>query len=329
MSSIQFADILAAQQRISPYIKKTPILSSSMLNQWLGHDIFFKAECMQTTGAFKLRGATNFLLKALENNHRPNKIVASSSGNHAQAVAYIGNKLGIPTCIYASESISPIKASATRAYGATLKLYSNRLLADEAVREAAQADHCAWIKPFNDADVVAGQGTVIAESLSELDNIDGIFAPCGGGGLLSGSLIAARSLSPHTQVIGTEPLAANDAADSLRQGKIVNLPTAPETLADGAATPAVGEVTFPYLQALDDFYEVNEEAIKYWTQWLHHILKVHVEPTCAMSMAAVTSWLAKQTSRKRVLVILSGGNISAQSMQMIWQDDYLSDLPSL
>lgn len=329
MSSIDFSDIQSARSRIAPYVKKTPIVSSSMLNKCLGHEIFFKAECLQTTGSFKIRGASNYLLKKIENGTTPKKIIANSSGNHAQAVAYIGKKLNIPTTIYASESISKIKAAATKAYGAKLKLFANRALADTAVSEAANREDTAWIKPFNHLNVIAGQGTVVAESLKSIDNIDGIFAPCGGGGLLSGSLISARALSPNTQVIGVEPLAANDAAKSLRQKQIISLSKTPNTLADGAATPAVGEINFPFLQALDGFYEVNEERIKYWTQWLHHLLKLHIEPTCAMSMEAVIQWLKLQTSPKRVLVIASGGNISTVSMQHIWQQDYLNDIPQI
>ncbi|MDM7861463.1 serine/threonine dehydratase [Alteromonas sp. ASW11-36] len=334
---MDFSDIKAAHTRIKPMIKRTPIVSSKRLNQWLSgnlaagnqHEVFFKAECLQTTGAFKLRGASNFIAKLLESGENPRQFVANSSGNHAQAVAYAARKFGVPATIYAADTISPIKAAATQSYGAELKTFAKRTLADAAVAEASQADGVVWIPPFNHPDIIAGQGTAALEAIEELESVDAVFAPCGGGGLVSGSLVTTRALAPKAQVIGAEPLAANDAAESLRQGTIQYLTDTPKTLADGAATPSVGEHTFPFLQQLDGFYEVSEQQICYWTQWLHHLLKLHIEPTCCMTMSAVAQWLSNQTRPQRVLVILSGGNISSQSMQTIHATDYLAQPPSL
>lgn len=330
---ISFEDIIAAQDRIKPFIQTTPILKSSLLNTWLGHDIYFKADCLQTTGAFKLRGATNMLAKRAEEGQLPNNIVANSSGNHAQAVAYAASQFDIPATIYTTESVSAIKAAATEYYGAQVKKYALRVDADKAVAEAAQDPETLWIPPFNHPDIIAGQGTVSAEAIAQLDaqsvTPDAIFAPCGGGGLLSGTIVSTRALLPNTQVLGAEPQLANDASRSLQSGKIEHLDGPPNTLADGAATPSVGEHTFEIIQQVDDFYEVDEIQIAYWTQWLQHLLKIHVEPTCAMSMAAVVAWLLEQNSQKSVLVLLTGGNISAESMQKIWQKDYLLQPPIL
>ncbi|MEM0910282.1 MAG: serine/threonine dehydratase [Pseudomonadota bacterium] len=331
MASISFKDIQTAQENIADIVYKTPITSSTLLNDWLGHDVFFKLECFQKTGSFKLRGATNFLRSHYrQHGSYPASILANSSGNHAQAVAYIGGKHNLPVKIFASKSISPIKAAATKHYGASLNLFENRLLADDAVqKEFEDSRDAVWIPPFNHPCVIAGQGTAATEGLTELDDIDALMIPCGGGGLAASTVIATRRLSSKAQVIAAEPLAANDAAQSLRKGKIVTLDKTPETLADGAATPAVGEYTFPLLQQLDDLIEVDETMIVYWTQWLQHLLKVHIEPTCAMTMHAVTTWLGKQKSKKRVLVIITGGNISAKNMQKIWQQDHLNNIPSL
>ena len=142
-------------------------------------------------------------------------------------------------------------------------------------------------------------------------------------------MLAARALQPDAKVIGAEPQAANDASRSLQSGIIESLPGPANTLADGAATPSVGLHTFPLLQQLDDFYEVDEIQIAYWTQWLQHLLKLHVEPTSAMSMAAVTSWALEAPKGQTALVILTGGNISQQSMQKIWATDYLLQPPNL
>tara|TARA_R110002153_G_scaffold124543_13_gene271072 strand:+ start:20918 stop:21913 length:996 start_codon:yes stop_codon:yes gene_type:complete len=329
MSSVTFADVQTAEKRISSFINKTPVLESQLLNSWLGHKLFFKAECFQKTGAFKLRGALNMMLKAKEEGRLGSQVVANSSGNHAQAVAYAAKILGVKATIYSAQNVSKVKAAATQFYGATLDLSATRKEADEKVAEAANNEGVLWIPPFNHNDIIAGQGTAALEAIEQTGTVDSVFAPVGGGGLVSGTLISTRALLPKASVIGVEPLVANDAAQSLRSGVIQSLPEQPYTLADGAATLQVGAKTFPHLQALDGFYEVDETKIAYWTQWLQHLLKIHVEPTCAMSMGAVVEWLKLQTTEQKVLVILSGGNIDQQKMQKIWQDDHLQQVPSL
>lgn len=329
MPSVTFADVQAAEKRISPFINHTPIFESRLLNNWLGHDIVFKAECFQRVGAFKLRGALNMLLKAKEDGRLGTHVVANSSGNHAQAVAYAANILGVKATIYSSENISKVKAAATQHYGATLDLSPTRKEADEKVAEAAREPGVLWVPPFNHNDIIAGQGTVAMEAIEQTGKIDAVFAPVGGGGLVSGSAISTRALSVGAKVIGVEPLLANDAAESLRTGSIQSLKSQPLTLADGAATLEVGDKTFPHLKTLDNFYEIDETRIAYWTQWLQHLLKIHVEPTCAMSMGGVVEWLKPQSSKQKVLVILSGGNIDQQKMLQIWSEDHLRQEPSL
>ena len=324
---VTFEDVHQASLRLIGKVKRTPLFESSRLNQWLGQRILFKAECLQTTGAFKIRGATNFIATLLEQGNIPKHIVANSSGNHAQAVAYAASQAGIPVTIFSTENISEVKAAATEHYGAELRLYASRPEADEAVKHTAQQDGVVWIPPFNHPLIVAGQGTAALEAIQDADNVDAVFAPCGGGGLLSGSLLATRQLAPHAKVIGAEPLLANDAARSLQSGVIESLSGPVNTLADGAATPSVGDVTFPLLRQLDDFYEVNEQQIAYWTQWLQHLLKLHIEPTCAMSMAAVAAWAVNSPKGQTAVVILSGGNISQANMTRIWETDYLLQPP--
>lgn len=269
------------------------------------------------------------LLKAREEGRLGQAVVASSSGNHAQAVAYAAKVLGVKATIYSAQNISKVKAAATQFYGATLDLSATRKEADEKVAEAASKDGVLWVPPFNHEDIIAGQGTATLEALEQTGVVDAVFAPVGGGGLASGTLVTTQTLYPQTKVIGVEPLVANDAAQSIRSGVIQSLTAQPDTLADGAATLQVGEKTFGHLQALDGFYEVNESKIAYWTQWLQHLLKVHVEPTCAMSMGAVIEWLRVQESQQKVLVMLSGGNIDQQKMLAIWQNDHLQQVPSL
>jgi threonine dehydratase len=329
MKLLTIGDIEKANQRIAGKVHKTPVLTSSLLNQWTGHALFFKAECMQKIGAFKARGACNAVAWLLENNSKPKHIVANSSGNHAQAVAWAASRFDIPSTIFMPAYSSKVKIQATKSYGAEVILCETRAEVDEKVKLASEEEGTYWIPPFNHEQVIAGQGTATYEAIGEVGEIDGVFAPCGGGGLLSGTWVASRGLAPKARVIGAEPLNANDAAQSLRMNSIQKLQSVPDTLADGAMTIAVGDLTFEYLKQLDDFYEIEESRIRYWTQWLTHLLKVRVEPTSAMAMEAAFRWLSKQASKKRVLVILSGGNIDQETSLKIWKDNCLDEVPRL
>ena len=324
----EFADVQQAWQRIRPYITTTPIVESQLLNKWLGHRIMFKAECMQKIGAFKARGACNAIVHLVEKDQKPQRIVANSSGNHAQAVAWAAAQFDIPATIFMPANVSQVKAQATASYGAEVVLCEDRFSVDKQVEAAAQDENTLWIPPYNHFDVICGQGTATLEALHQLDTTpDAIFAPCGGGGLLSGTLIAAKGVNPAIQVMGVEPLHANDAAESIRTGSIQKLTKPADTIADGVRTPSVGELTFPQIQRLDDFFEIQEEAIIYWTQWLQHLLKLHIEPTCAMPMAGVSQWLGQQQTPKTVLVIVTGGNIDQPTMRQIWQHNCLDVTP--
>ncbi|MCC2617879.1 serine/threonine dehydratase [Aestuariibacter halophilus] len=324
-----YDDIRRAQIRVQEHIKQTPIVESHLLNQWLGSRILFKAECLQTTGAFKVRGALNALSAYIERHGKPRQVVANSSGNHAQAVAWAAHNQGIPATIYTTHTVSAVKAAATRHYGAQLCQFSTRVEADEAVQRAAEQDGVFWIPPFNHEDVIAGQGTLALDAFSQLNglNIDAICTPCGGGGLLSGTLLTTRQHFPTAKVLGAEPANANDAARSLKLGHIVGLEGTANTLADGAATPSVGPLTFPLLQQVDGFYEVEETAIAYWTQWLQHLLKLHIEPTSAMTLEAVARYLQQQGRGQTIMVLISGGNISPQTSQQVWSVDHLQKVP--
>ncbi len=329
MSVITRSDIENAHSRIKDYTHTTPIFQSNLLNKWLGHELYFKGECFQKTGSFKLRGALNMMLKAKQEGRLPSKVIASSSGNHAQAVAYAAHMLGVKATIYSAQNISKVKAAATQYYGATLDLSSTRKQADAKVKQASQQHDVLWIPPFNHEDIIAGQGTVLMEAMQQVDALDAVFAPLGGGGLISGSHIYGKSVNSSISINAAEPLVANDAAQSRRFNTIQMLSAQPVTLADGAATLSVGEKTFEYIKLLDNVYEIEETDIAYWTQWLQHLLKIHVEPTSAMSMAGVCQWLQHKTTTQRVLVVLSGGNIDYKKMHQVWNHDYLDTLPSL
>lgn len=320
--------ILEAQARIAPHIHRTPLLESALLNRWLGHEIVFKAEGMQKIGAFKIRGALNALLALKEQGKLPPHVVAFSSGNHAQAAACAGRMLGIRTTVVMPRFVSAVKQQATRAYGAELMLTDTRQEAEAAATKLA-GEGAALIHPSADEAVMAGQGTACLEALDDGAQPDAIFAACGGGGLLSGTYLAAQLGAPAARVFAAEPLMANDAARSFREGRIVGFDETPMTVADGARTLHISEATFHFLKKLDGFIEVDEEAIVYWTQWLTHLLKTAVEPTAALPMAAAHQWLKGQKEKKRALVILSGGNLDAATQRRIWRADYLAQPPSL
>ncbi len=317
-----------AYNRISPYTHRTPLLSSTILNDLLGHEVFFKVESLQKTGAFKLRGALNALLSLKEQSALPDSVVAFSSGNHAQAVAVAGKLLNVKTTIVLPSFTSPVKKQATEYYGADVITTTNRQEAEDKTAEIA-ASGALFIHPFDNNAVIAGQGTACYEALKDGANPHAIFATCGGGGWLSGSFLAKELLVPHVKIFGVEPRQANDAAQSYVAKKIIRFADSPPTIADGARAPAVSERTFHYLKQLDGFFDVSEAAITYWTQWLMHLLKITIEPTSAVAMAGAFDWLKTQRTRQRVLVLLSGGNIAPETYQKIWEKSWLEMLPRI
>jgi len=319
-------EIKAAHRRISPYIHRTPLLQSKILNDFLGHEIVFKAESLQKIGAFKIRGALNTLLTLKEKNALPKSIVAFSSGNHAQAVAVAGKLLNIKTTIIMPSFTSSIKRQAAAHYGAEMIITKSRQEAEEKAAEF-EAAGSFLIHPFDNDCEIAGQGTACYEALEDGANPDAIFATCGGGGLLSGTFLAKELLAPKCLVFGAEPLQANDASLSYAAKKIIGFEDSPPTIADGARALSISPRTFHYIKKVDGFFEIDEEKIIYWTQWLMHFLKITVEPTSATSMAAAFEWLKTQKTKQRVLVILSGGNIAPETYQKIWQKNYLEQLP--
>lgn len=326
MSDVTPEDILTAQARIAENVHRTPLLSSRTLDEALGHRIIFKAENLQKTGAFKLRGATNALLKLREDGALGDRVCAFSSGNHAQAVAYAARALGVKATLFIPKQASSLKIAATRACGAEVVLTETRQAAESAVTDLI-AQGVAFIHPYDNPHVIVGQGTACLEALQDGADPDAVFAPCGGGGLMSGTYLATRCLRPTTKVFAAEPLLANDAAQSLRTGEIVRLSDTPMTIADGVRTLAISERTFSILKRLDGLFEIPEAEIICWTQWLTHLLKTVAEPTSALGMAAAAKWLSAQTTPKTVLVILSGGNIAPDTHCEIWKTDYLSSFP--
>lgn len=302
--------IITAYNRIKDYVIKTPILTSDYLNNLLSHDIYFKYEGSQVTGSFKARGALNALLHLKEQNKLPNYVVTFSSGNHAQAVAFAGQKLGVKVKVFFQPNPIAKKLKTTGELGAETFVAETRQQAEMLTMQEVEKG-AFFLPPFDNDDIICGQGTSCHEALSEIGTVDAIFATCGGGGWLSGTYLATQGLCPSAHVIGCEPLLGNDATQSFRTGKIVALPQAPNTIADGARTLKVAERTFQYLQKLNDFFEISDEdIIKYQTLAQEH-LKVVIEPTSAVAFAGLVQWLEKNKpqTKQKLLVLLSGSNV--------------------
>ncbi len=307
--NLSFNDIVQAKNRIQNYVVKTPVLTNEILNQKLGAEIYFKCENFQTTGSFKFRGAANKILKFQEQNGNfPKKVVAVSSGNHAQAVAYLAKEFGIEALIYMEEKASPYKIQATKNYGTQVVLTKTKketeICAEEKIKEGY-----LYIHSSNDEDILCGQGTACLEALEEIGNIDAVFTPCGGGGLIAGTYLACQNQNPKPQIFAAEPKNANDTAISYHTGKIYSFEKTPQTIADGAKTLRPSALTFPYIQKLNGVYEIEEQEIALQTQIISTALKITIEPTASLGFAACIQFL-KTTQKPKILIILSGGNIS-------------------
>lgn len=310
MTQLTFEQVKLAASRLKNHIEKTPVISNQKLNEELGVQIFFKMENQQKTKSFKARGAFNSILNYKEKHGKfPNKIVAQSSGNHAQAIAKACQEFNIPALIYMIKKASPVKIAATRSLGAEVILLEKRAEVNKAA-EDKQKEGYHFIHPNDGDDVLLGQGTAAFEALTEIGEVDAIFASCGGGGLLAGTYLASLGLSPNAKTFACEPLSANDAARSVREGKIVGYDDTPNTIADGARTLEVLPQSFSYLQKLAGFFEISEEEIIFWQKKLSEMLDQKIEPTSALSIAGVVQYLKQNPTPKptRILAIISGGN---------------------
>jgi threonine dehydratase len=305
-------DILRAAQRIRSHAHRTPVLSSATMNEITGSTLFFKCENLQRVGAFKFRGAANAVF-SLDDAAAHRGVATHSSGNHAQALALAARLRGIAACIVMPQDAPRVKVEAVRGYGARI-VFSGAAPEDRertllGVLEETGAE---FVHPSDDPRVIAGQGTCALEILSEVPDLDAIVAPVGGGGLLSGTAIAARAISPRTRVIGAEPAAADDACRSFRSGTL--FPSGnPRTIADGLRT-SLGPNTFPIVRAtVADIATASEEAIVEAMRLVWERMKIVIEPSAAVALAVIME--GKLDVRgARAAIVLSGGNVDLDSL---------------
>ncbi len=303
-----FDDVRAAAARIAGHAHRTPVLTSRTADAELGASLFFKCENFQRMGAFKFRGAFNALSRFDERQRRAG-VVAFSSGNHAQAIALSARILGMPAVIVMPHDAPAAKVAATKGYGAAVIVYDRFKQDREAIgRGLADERGMTLIPPYDHPDVIAGQGTAALELIEEVGSLDALFVCMGGGGLVSGSALAARALAPSCKVYGVEPEAGNDGQRSFRSGTIVHIET-PQTIADGAQTQHLGDYTFAIIRRdVDDVLTATDAELVSAMRFFAERMKVVVEPTGGLGFAAARAMKA-QLAGRRVGVIVSGGNV--------------------
>ena len=305
---IGFHDIELAYEVVRRVVHKTPLLTSQQFNQHAGNDVFLKAENLQRIGAFKIRGAYNKIYSLTAEECRRG-VVAHSSGNHAQGVALAAKLLGTRAVVVMPKSSPPNKVAGTKAYGAEIIFCEDSSDDRERVAKQLQEQHnYVPVPPFDDDRIIAGQGTATIEIAKDIQELDYLFVPVGGGGLIAGNAVAAKQLFPGIRVIGVETEPANDCYQSFRKKEIVRI-SPPKTIADGMRTQAVGKRNFEIiLKYVDDVITVTDEQVIEMMRFFLERMKIVVEPTGAVAPAAVFHNILG-LAEKRVCAIISGGNV--------------------
>ena len=316
-AEIQLADIREAAARISGIAHRTPVFTSRSFDQLAGANVFFKCENFQRGGAFKMRGAANFVYSIPEG-RLSNGVVSFSSGNHAQAVAIAAASRGIPATIVMPDDAPRSKVAATRGYGARVVSYDRMTGNREALgRQISDETGATLVPPYDHPWTIAGQGTAALEFLEEVADLDALVVPIGGGGLISGSAIVAKCLRASLKVFGVEPEDANDTYLSLRAGSRVQIPL-PNTIADGLRATIPGEITFPIIRKyVDDVILVSEREIRDAMTFFLTRMKMVVEPSGAVTAAALQNRKLTGGSLKRVGAIVSGGNVDLELLRTL------------
>lgn len=308
MPEITLSDIQAAAERTRDIVRRTPVFTSRTFDALARARVFFKCENFQRGGAFKIRGATNFIL-SMSPDDLPRGVVTYSSGNHGQAVAIAAESKGIAATIVMPADAPALKVAATRAHGARIVNYDRATEDREAIAQRiANETGATVVPPYDHAWTIAGQGTAALELLSEIPDLDALVIPIGGGGLISGSSIAAHAIRPGTRIFGVEPEQGNDTLLSIRAGRRIGIPL-PETIADGLRSAIPGAITFPIVQKhVEDIVLVSDSEIRDTMNFLLTRMKILVEPSGAASAAAVMTHKIP-ANVQRIGVILSGGNV--------------------
>lgn len=332
-ATIQYRDVESAAETLAGVVRRTPVMTSGTLDERTGASVFLKCESFQRAGAFKFRGAYHALARHRERSPGQGAVTASS-GNHAQAMALAGSLLGVPVTIVMPDDAPRVKLEATRGYLAQgageVVLYDRRQTSREAIAaRLAEERNLATIPAFDHPDIVAGQGTAARELFEEVGELDLLLVCCGGGGLLAGSAISASALAPRCRVIGVEPALADDGARSLRSGRIERVHN-PPTIADGARTASLGTLNFEIIQELaEDIVTVADETVVEAMRFLWERMKLIVEPTGALALAALVQGSVRWRPRDRIGITISGGNVDVEKAARLFRDNDPSSAPLL
>ncbi|WP_423738490.1 threonine ammonia-lyase [Christiangramia crocea] len=300
------------QERIEPYIHRTPVMKSRLLNEITGTELWFKCENFQRMGAFKMRGAANAIM-SLNEAQRKKGVVTHSSGNFAQALSLAAKSLNVPAYIVMPESAPEVKKAAVRTYGGQITECPSTLKdREETASGIEEKTGATFIHPSNDLDVILGQGTAAIELLQDHPNLDYVITPVGGGGLIAGSALAAKYFGNNCRCIGAEPMEADDAWRSMQSGRIETNESA-NTIADGLKTN-LGDINFPIiLENIDRIIRVSEEEIKSALRLIWERMKIIVEPSSAVALAAIIRE-KEQFSNKKIGIVISGGNVDLERL---------------
>jgi threonine dehydratase len=314
--AITLDDVRAAAERLRGVAHRTPVIRATSLNDAAGAQVWLKCEQFQRAGAFKFRGAYNKIAN-LSDEQRTRGVIAFSSGNHAQAVALCGKLFGAPTVICMPTDAPSVKVEATAGYGAEIVRYDRMTQDREAVaRQIGEERGLTLVPPYNDPFIMAGAGTAALELLEDQPDLEVIATPVGGGGLVSGTSVAARGVAKGVHVIGVETEAANHAYLSKHSGERVTI-APPDTIADGIRTVALGQLTWPVVRELvDDVVLVSDEEVKAAMRFLLMRLKIVAEPTGAVAVAAAMTGKLNRFGR-RIGVVISGGNVAPETLSEI------------
>ncbi len=307
-----FDDVVAAHERIAPYIHRTPVLTSSFLNDLTGAELFFKCENFQKAGAFKVRGASNAVF-GLSDEGAKNGVCTHSSGNHALSLSYAAGRRGIPCNVVMPRTAPQAKKDAVIGYGGTITECEPSTSSREAVFAEVQAKTGGdFVHPYNDPRVIAGQGTCSRELMEQTDGLDAVVAPIGGGGMISGTCLTLSNIAPDTQVIAAEPEQADDAYRSFKAGHII-ADDAPETVADGLKVP-LKELTWHFVSNyVTDILTASEDEIVEAMKLIWKRMKIVMEPSSAVPLATILK-NKDRFAGKRVGIIITGGNVDLDAL---------------
>ncbi len=304
-------------QRISPYINKTPIISSSSINDMFDLDIFFKLELMQKTGSFKARGAINKVLQ-LSEEERSKGVIAISAGNHAQATSWACSQYGIKSKIVMPHTTSQSKIDATRSYGGQVILTEENMM--DTCQKLIDKENLSLVHPFDDLDILMGQGTVSLEVINEIKNLEYVFISIGGGGLIAGMACVLKQINPKIKIIGVEPINSNVMTNSIKSGKPEIFDTINnKTIADTLAAPFAGKITFEYVKEyVDDIINVSEDEMIESLRIMIERLKIVPEPSASACFVPIVFNKLNIPSKTKCLVVVCGGNIDLKRIKSLF-----------